>query len=47
MIDGEWFYSDCSRNTNIVYNMANLWSWNNSDLQKENNDSECCYIQYA
>ena len=49
MIDGGWFYSDCS-NMNINrlgYNMSHKWAWNNIDLQRENNDGECCYIQYV
>ena len=52
LINGEFEFNDftCFINKHgllrLEYNMANKWAWNNLELQRTNNDGECCYIEW-
>ena len=30
----------------LEFNMKHRWAWNDIEKQRENNDGQCCYIQY-
>ena len=33
--------------SSLAFNMAYKWAWNDLELQRTNNDGECCYVEYT